>query len=55
MPIPFPSRTVIAAALGCAGLLLVGWTGLLVPSLVRSIEPAFGQTDAGIGVFFFVK
>jgi fucose permease len=55
MPIPFPSRTMLAASLGCAGLLLVGWTGLLVPSLVRSIEPAFGQTDAGIGVFFFVN
>lgn len=55
MPVPFPSRTAIAAALGCAGLLLVGWTGLLVPSLIRSIEPAFDQTDAGIGVFFFVN
>ncbi len=55
MPIPLPWRTAIAAALGCAGLLLVGWTGLLVPSLIRSIEPAFDQTDAGIGVFFFVN
>jgi fucose permease len=55
MPIPIPSRTAIAAALGCAGLLLVGWTGLLVPSLVRSIEPAFDQTDAGVGLFFFVN
>ena len=35
--------------------MLVGWVGLLVPSLIRSIEPAFGQTDAGIGVFFFVN
>ena len=53
----FPSswRTRIAAALACAGMLLVGWTGLLVPSLIRSIEPAFDQTDAGIGVFFFVN
>jgi fucose permease len=55
MPIPRPSRTALAAALGCSGLLLVGWTGLLVPSLIRSIEPAFDQTDAGIGVFFFVN
>ena len=36
-------------------MLLVGWTGLLVPSLIRSIEPAFAQTDAGIGVYFFVN
>jgi fucose permease len=35
-------------------MLLVGWTGLLVPSLIRSIEPAFEQTDAGIGILFFV-
>ena len=44
-----------AAILGCAALMLVGWTGLLVPSLIRSIEPAFDQTDAGLGVFFFVN
>src|SRR5829696_1195761 len=55
MPASRPSRTLIAAVLGCAGLLLVGWTGLLVPSLIRSIEPAFAQTDAGIGVFFFIN
>jgi OFA family oxalate/formate antiporter-like MFS transporter len=46
--------TAAAAILGCAGLMLVGWTGLLVPSLIRSIEHDFGQTDAGIGVLFFV-
>ena len=55
MALPSSWRTPIAAALACAGLLLVGWTGLLVPSLIRSIEPAFDQTDAGIGVFFFVN
>jgi MFS transporter, FHS family, glucose/mannose:H+ symporter len=55
VPLSLPTRTAIAAALACAGLLLVGWTGLLVPSLIRSIEPAFAQTDAGIGVFFFVN
>ena len=38
-----------------AGLLLVGWSSLLVPSLIRSIEGDFGQTDAGFGVFFFVN
>ena len=55
MPTAPLTRTAIAAALACAGMLLVGWTGLLVPSLIRSIEPAFEQTDAGIGVFFFVN
>src|SRR5438552_12468582 len=55
MPLESPRQTTIAAILACAGLVLVGWSGLLVPSLIRSIEPAFGQTDAGIGVFFFVN
>ncbi len=40
--------------LGGLGFLLIGWTGLLVPSLIRSVEGAFGQTDAGIGLFYFV-
>jgi fucose permease len=55
MPLDSPRQTTNAAILACAGLLLVGWSGLLVPSLIRSIEPAFGQTDAGIGVYFFVN
>jgi fucose permease len=33
---------------------LLGWRGLLVPSLVRSIEPAFGRTDADVGSYFFL-
>ena len=40
--------------LGCLTLLSVGWTGLLIPSLIRSIESTFGQTDAGIGVVYLV-
>jgi fucose permease len=34
---------------------LLGWCGLLVPSLIRSIEHDFSQTDAGIGVLFFIS
>ncbi len=48
-------RDDLPAFLAAAALLLVGWSGLLVPSLVRSIEPAFGQTDAGIGVYFLIQ
>lgn len=44
-----------AALLAGAGLAYLGWAGLLVPALIRSIEPAFAQTDAGVGVFFFVN
>jgi len=39
---------------GCLTLLSIGWTGLLIPSLIRSIEATFGQTDAGIGVIYLV-
>ena len=37
------------------GLLLIGWSGLLVPSLIREIERDFVQTDAGLGVFYFIN
>ena len=43
-----------AGAVGCLTLLAIGWTGLLIPSLIRSIEAAFGQTDAGIGIIYLV-
>ena len=48
-------RTDPAAILGCAALTLIGFTGLLIPSLIRSIEDAFDQTDAGMGVLFFIS
>lgn len=35
-------------------MLSIGWTGLLVPSLIRSIEAAFDQTDAGLGLVFLL-
>jgi fucose permease len=44
-----------AGVLGCLCFLLIGWAGLLVPSLIRSIEHDFGQTDAGLGIFYFVN
>jgi fucose permease len=47
-------RTPAAAVLGCVAFLLIGWSGLLIPSLVRSIEHDFAQTDAGIGLFYLV-
>ncbi len=42
----------IAGAVGFLTLLAIGWTGLLIPSLIRSIEASFDQTDAGIGVVY---
>lgn len=47
-------RRSFAAGLACFGFLLIGWSGLLVPSLTREIEAAFGQTDVGLGLFYFV-
>jgi fucose permease len=41
--------------LGYASFLLIGWAGVLVPALIRPIEDAFGQSDAGIGVFYLIS
>jgi len=41
-----------AGVVACLTLLAIGWTGLLLPSLIRSIERTFGQTDAGIGILY---
>jgi fucose permease len=49
------ARTPAAAVIGCLGFLLLGWTGLLIPSLVRSVEQDFAQTDAGMGFFYLVN
>lgn len=43
-----------AGAIGCLTFLLIGWSGLLVPSLIRSIEHDFSQSDAGLGVFYLL-
>jgi fucose permease len=54
MPRLSRSSAAAAGALGCLAFLLIGWSGLLVPSLIRSVEDAFDQSDAGIGIFYFV-
>jgi fucose permease len=43
-----------AGVVGCLAYVLIGWSGLLVPTLIRSVKVAFDQSDAGMGVFFFV-
>jgi fucose permease len=42
------------AAVGCVAYVLIGWSGLLAPSLIRSIESDLRQTDTAIGFFYFV-
>jgi MFS transporter, FHS family, glucose/mannose:H+ symporter len=48
-------RMPAAAVIGCLAFFLLGWSGLLVPSLVRSIEHDFAQTDAGMGLFYLLN
>lgn len=35
-------------------LLVCGWAGLLIPSLIRSVQASFGQDDAGMGGVYLV-
>jgi fucose permease len=53
IPVLLRQRSV-AFALGCWSFVLIGWSGLLVPSLAREIEDVFGQTDFGLGVYYFI-
>ena len=48
---PSAGRPLIALA--WSSFLLLGWAGLLVPALIRSIEERFAQTDAGLGAYYF--
>ena len=43
-----------AGVVGFVTLLAIGWTGLLLPSLVRQVEATFSQTDAGMGVVYLL-
>ena len=54
MPDPTSSRPMPPAIVGAAAFLTIGWTGLLMPSLIRSIEASFQQTDAGMGLVYLL-
>ena len=47
-------RPLAAGVLGVIAFLLIGWSGLLVPSLIRSVKESFDQSDAGIGLFYLL-
>jgi MFS transporter, FHS family, glucose/mannose:H+ symporter len=51
---PWPWPWPAAGIVGCLSFLLLGWSGLLAPSLIRSLKDSFDQTDAGIGLLYFV-
>jgi len=47
-----PGRGVVVA--GYAAFTLLGWTMLLVPSLIREVQRDFDQSDAGMGLAYLV-
>ena len=49
-----PDHTLRAGLVAGGAYALIGWRGLLVPSLILLVEPAFDQTDAGLGAYFLV-
>jgi fucose permease len=51
-PIPHGRRTV---AVAWAGFLLIGWSGVLLPTLVRQVEAEFGVDDAGLGIVYLTS
>ncbi len=54
-PVLAASARARVTAIAYASFLLTGWSGLLVPGLIRSIEHDFGQTDAGLGLFYLLN
>ncbi|MFH1475183.1 MAG: MFS transporter [Chloroflexota bacterium] len=47
-----PARIVVTSY---ASFILIGWSGLLIPSLLRVIKAEFGQTDAGFGLLYLIS
>jgi fucose permease len=48
------SQPAAAGIVGYLAYVLVGWGGLLIPTLIRSVKDTFDQSDAGMGLFYFV-
>ena len=48
-----PSR--LLTYTGYFGFVLIGWNAVLVPSLIRSIEHDFRQSDAAFALFYFLS
>jgi fucose permease len=53
--VPMPTSSVVIVRLAWASFFLVGWCGVLVPSLVRQIEGRFGVDDAALGLWYLVN
>ena len=51
--VPAPSRALTYS--GYFGFVLIGWNAVLIPSLIRSIEHDFQQSDAAFALFYFLS
>lgn len=49
-----PSARARVSGIAYAAYLLLGWSTLLVPALIRSIEADFGRSDADLGLFYLI-
>lgn len=45
-------RAIRAGVVTWLAYAFIGWRSMLVPSLIRSVMPAFAQDDAGMGTYF---
>ncbi len=50
MPRPAPG----VVGVSFAAFFLIGWTGLLVPSLIREVQARFDQADVGMGLAYLL-
>ena len=50
-----PGPALTGGLLAALTLLLIGWSGLLIPSLIRSIEATFDKSDADIGLVYLLS
>ncbi|OGO59421.1 MAG: hypothetical protein A2V85_08895 [Chloroflexi bacterium RBG_16_72_14] len=53
-PVITSDRALRAGIVAWVAFAFIGWRGLLVPSLLRSIESSFVQSDAALGGYFLV-
>ena len=51
---PKPPTRRLLVAITWAAFLLLGWTSVLVPALIRQLEAGFGVDDAAIGIYYFI-
>jgi fucose permease len=51
---PTPRGRALTTIAGYYAFILIGWNAVLVPTLIRTLERVFHQSDAGFGLFYFL-